>query len=152
MGYEIKLIETKAQPALVIKSRAKIEEVGQAIGEILGKVAQHLERMNAQPAGAPFTRTFQFANGVFEFEAGFPVGKDCAPEGEIIATELPAALVVTTIHAGSQETTELAYRALHEWMAKNNKVEAGAPWEMYLTDPETTPDDKAATQIFFPVR
>ena len=67
-------------------------------------------------------------------------------------TELPGALVATTVHVGPQETSELAYKAIHSWMAQNKKAEAGAPWEVYLTDPERTPADQAKTQICFPVR
>ncbi|MGQ0553758.1 MAG: GyrI-like domain-containing protein [Planctomycetota bacterium] len=146
------MTETKLQPALVIKGKAKVEEAGQAIGGILGRVGQYLEQRKVRPAGGPFTRTFQFKDGVLEFEAGFPVPKGIAPQGEIMATELPGTLVATTVHVGSPDTSELAYQALHAWMAKNDKSEAGAPWEVYLTDSEQTPADQAQTRIYLPVR
>jgi len=135
----------------VIKGKAKIEEFGPVIGDILGKVGQYLEKVKSPPTGAPFTRTFQFEKEVLEFEAGFPVARGVAPHGEITVTELPGALVATTVHVGPQETSELAYKAIHSWMAQNKKAEAGAPWEVYLTDPERTPADQAKTQIYFPV-
>lgn len=152
MGYQIETLQTKAQPALVIKGKAKVEEVGEAIGTILGKIGKYLGETKHQPKGAPFTRTFQFKDGIIEFEAGFPVEKKVAPRGEIITTELPSAQVVTTTHIGPQETTERAYEALHAWMNKNKKKEGGAPWEVYLTDSEKTPSDQAKTQIYFPIR
>lgn len=152
MNYEIIVKEIKAQPALVIKGKVKIEQAGEAIGEILGKIGTHLEMKHIQPTGAPFTRTFSFEEGVLEFETGFPVPEGTAGEGLIIATELPKTKVATTLHVGSQEKSEEAYKALHIWMEKNNITAAGAPWEVYLTDPSTTPEGDAKMEIYFPIK
>lgn len=152
MNYEIIVKETSAQPALVIKGKVKIEQAGEAIGEILGKIGAYLETNQINPTGAPFTRTYNFVNGMLEFEAGFPVSEGTLGEGEILATELPKGKVATTIHIGSQDKSEEAYKALHIWMETNHVSPAGAPWEMYLTDPETTPEAEAKMQIFFPIQ
>lgn len=152
MNYEIIVKETSAQPALVIKGKVKIEKAGDAIGAILGKIGAHLEANQIHPTGAPFTRTYNFENGVLEFEAGFPVSSGTLGEGEILATELPKGKVATTIHIGSQEKSPEAYEALHLWMQKNNMKEAGAPWEVYLTDPSTTPEAESKMEIFFPLQ
>lgn len=149
------VFETKsvpAQPTLVLQGEIAAQEAGEAIGAALGAVAAHLEKIGAAPTGAPFTRTFSFENGRLSFEAGFPTAKPLAGAGKIKASELPAALVVTTVHTGPQETTESAYAALHGWMKKNGKAPAGAPWELYLDDPQSTPAAKQRTAIFFPIR
>lgn len=151
MGYTIEVIETHAQPALVSKGKTKFEDAGAAIGGAIGKVGKHLEKVNQSPTGAPFARMLDIKDGVLEYEAGFPVTNTVTAEVEIYKTELPAGTMATTIHVGSQETSELAYQALHAWMAQNNKSEAGAPWEVYLTD-ESTPADLARMQVFYPVR
>lgn len=150
--YQVEAKEVVAQPALVIKGKVKAEKAGEAIGSILGKVGEYLGKNNSHPVGAPFTRTYQFEKGVLEFESGFPVSEGVAGNGEILSTELPKSKVATTVHVGSQETSENAYRAIHAWMAENGKKEAGAPWEVYLTDPSTTPDSESKMQIFFPIR
>lgn len=152
MQYQVEAQEIPAQPALVIKGKVKVEKVGEAIGGILGKVSGYLEKKNAHPTGAPFTRTYQHEKGVLEFESGFPVQAGVMGQGEIIATELPRGKVATTVHVGFQETSEQAYKAIHIWMAKNGKKEAGAPWEVYLTDPSTTPENESKMQIYYPVR
>ncbi len=150
-GYEVNATETKAQNAVVIKGKVKVEKAGEAIGQILGKVGAYLGKKGFEPAGAPFTRTFEFKDGELDFEAGFPVAGAVAGEGEIIATELPKATVATTMHVGPQENSEKAYEAIHAWMAKNGKSPAGAPWESYLSD-EKTPAEKQKMQVFFPVK
>lgn len=152
MNYEIKTQIVEAQPALVIKGKVKIEEVGETISAILGKLEAYLTKQNMRPVGAPFTRTFNFADGIIEFESGFPVKEKIPSNGEVIGTELPKGLVASTIHVGTQETSQEAYEAIHVWMEKNHKKEAGAPWEVYLTDPASTPPEKNKLQVFFPIR
>lgn len=122
------------------------------IEAILGKIETYLKSKKIQPSGAPFTRTFKFENGVLEFESGFPVASKIPGQGEIVSTELPEGLVATTIHVGSQEDSPAAYEAIQKWMGANKKKEAGSPWEIYLTDPSSTPPEKTKMQVFFPVR
>ncbi|MCX6127184.1 MAG: GyrI-like domain-containing protein [Proteobacteria bacterium] len=152
MEYRVELKNVEAQPALVIKGKAKVTEVGPVIGGILGKIEEHLKSQKASPSGPPFTRTFSFENGVLEFESGFPVASKIIGRGEIISTELPKGAVATTVHIGSQEDSPKAYEAIQRWLQANKKKESGAPWEVYLTDPASTPPEKSKMQIFFPVK
>jgi len=142
--YDIQVKEHAARPALVIKGKVRIEQAGDAIGGNIGAVGGHLEKAGLQPTGAPFTRTYQFADGVLEFESGFPLAKPATSQGNIVATELPKATVATTVHVGDQATSEKAYEAIHAWMEANGKQPAGAPWEVYVADDRM--------EIYFPVR
>jgi effector-binding domain-containing protein len=142
--YDIQVKDHAARAALVIKGKVKIEQAGEAIGGNIGAVSSHLEKAKLQPAGAPFTRTFQFADGVLEFEAGFPLAKAATSQGNLVATELPKATVATTVHVGDQATSENAYNAIHAWMKANGKQPAGAPWEVYVADDRM--------EIYFPIR
>ncbi len=144
MKYHIQVLDHDARPALVIKGKVKIEQAGEAIGGNIGAVGSHLKKAGLQPAGAPFTRTYQFADGVLEFESGFPLAEPAKSHGELIATELPKARVATTVHVGDQATSENAYNAIHDWMKANGKQPAGAPWEIYVTDDRM--------EIYFPIR
>ncbi len=142
--YQIEVAQLAAQPALVVKGKVAVQDAGEAIGANLGAVGAYLEAEKLAPVGAPFTRTHGFADGVLEFECGFPLAAGARGRGRVIATELPAGKAATTVHVGSQETSEEAYKALHGWMEANGKTPAGAPWEVY------TGEDRM--QIYFPIR
>ena len=150
--YQIELQDVSAQPTLVIKGKAKVEEVGPVIGGILERVEKFIVSKKSRATGAPFTRTLNFKDGILEFESGFPVEAKMAGSGEIVSAELPKGKVVTTIHVGSQETSQQAYEAIHNWLSKNKKSEAGAPWEVYLSDASVTPTESSKMQVYFPVR
>ena len=151
MTYQVEIKDVSAQPALVIKGKVKVEKVGEAIGGILGRIGEYLGKQGLSAAGAPFTRTYAHKDGMLEFEAGFPVTAAAKGSDDIIRTELPKGKVAVTTHIGSQETSEDAYKALHVWMKKNNKKEAGAPWEIYLSE-QGTPEKEAKMQVFYPIR
>ena len=150
MSYQVEMQDVPAQTALVIKGKVKVEQAGEAIGGILGRISAYLEKQAQHPSGAPFTRTYSHKDGILEFEAGFPVAANVKGGDDIIRTELPKGKVAVTTHVGSQDTSPEAYKALHAWMNKNGKKEAGAPWEMYIS-PEGTPEKDAQMQIFYPV-
>lgn len=151
MSYNVKVQEVPAQTALVIKGKVKVQQAGEAIGGILGRIGAYLGKQGQNPVGAPFTRTYSHKDGTLEFEAGFPVAADVKGDGDIIRTELPKGKVAVTTHVGSQDMSPEAYKALHVWMAKNGKKEAGAPWEMYMS-PEGTGEKDAVMQVFYPIR
>lgn len=144
MPYEVQVLEVAAQPALVVKGKVKIELAGGAIGNNIGAVDAYLKDAHIQPVGAPFTRTYSFDNGIFEFESGFPIAVSATGKGDVIATELPKTKVATTVHVGDQATSEDAYNAIHAWIVANGKEVAGAPWEVYETNNKM--------QIFFPIK
>ncbi len=144
MKYDIQVKNHAAQPALVIKGKVKIEKAGEVIGGNIGAVSGHLKKSGLQPAGAPFTRTYQFADGVLEFESGFPLTEPTKSKDKLVATELPKCKVATTVHVGDHVTSENAYNAIQAWMEANGKQPAGAPWEVYVADDRM--------EIFFPIQ
>ena len=144
MKYEVQVQQVPAQLALVVKGKVAVEKAGDAIGGSIGAVSAFLTAAHVSPTGAPFTRTYSFENGVLEFESGFPIAAPTKGNGKVIATELPKTQVATTLHVGTQATSEDAYKAIHTWMAANSKQPAGAPWEVYIND--------TTMQVFFPIR
>ena len=67
--------------------------------------------------------------------------------------ELPAGQVATVTHMGPYEQLGQTWSALMKWMEEEGLQAAGAPWEVYVTDPGEEPDQsKWRTDIFFPIR
>lgn len=151
MHYEVTTMDLPATPVLVIKGSAKVDNIGDVIGSIFGKLEHHMKEHNIAATGAPFTRTFSFKEGIFEFESGFPVAPAVTGEGSIIRTELPGGKVATTIHIGSQEESCNAYTAIEEWISAHHLKQVGAPWEVYLTDPGSSTPQQNKMQILFPI-
>jgi len=67
--------------------------------------------------------------------------------------EIPGGAVATTVHHGAYDAVGSAYEAVDGWIRDHSLVVDGPPREVYLTDPQETPDPAdLVTEIEFPVR
>ena len=66
---------------------------------------------------------------------------------------LPGGWVAVTWHVGPYEGLPHAHHAIIDWLADTGHEAAGAPWEVYWTDPSEVPDPAAwRTEVFHPIR
>ena len=154
MTRTFRTMHTEAQPMLAIRETSTMEELPERLGPLFGEVAGFLQRNGEQPAGMPFTIYHEVGGDTtLDFESGMPVASPVAGEGRIRAGELPAARVAAVTHLGPYDTLGGTWSALMDWMESQGLQPAGAPWEVYVTDPGAEPDQsKWRTDIFFPVR
>ena len=101
----------------------------------------------------PLSVYFGMGGGEVDVECGIPTASSMEGEGRVRAGELPAGTVATVTHTGPYEGLGETWTALTGWMSSQGLVPAGAPWEVYVTDPGAEFDSsKWRTDIFFPVR
>ncbi len=149
--YTVREVEVRAQPALVIRSAVPPSEVAQTLGSSIPKVLKFVEARGGSLAGPPITRYLSQSSELFEIEVGFPLTSPLAGEGEIVAIELPGGKAALTNHFGSYQRLGEGHRAIIEWVMANQKSIAGPPWEVYLSDPSSTPEEELVTRIFYPI-
>jgi effector-binding domain-containing protein len=149
------IIETKViqpQAAMSIRVITTPAEIGQTLGQILGEVWTHLQGQGVQPAGPPFARYYAYRAGHVDMDAGLPVSSPVAGAGRISASELPGGKVAVAWHIGPYETLRETYAALESWVQEQKQEAAGAPWEVYWTDPGEEPDSsKWRTEVICPL-
>ena len=152
MAYTIDRIELRAQPVLLVRRRVPHSQIAAALGEILGSVFLHAQRSGAALAGQPFTRYIEWGPGVLTIEAGLPVVAAVSGEGAVRADTLPGGPAASTTHVGPYDGLTAAHAAVQLWIEEHALSVAGAPWEVYVTDPAEHPDPRDwRTQIFWPL-
>jgi AraC family transcriptional regulator len=103
-------------------------------------------------ASPPFTRYVEMGRGMMTIEAGLAIAAPSDGEGDIVATELPGGPAVVAIHEGGYDTLEHTHAAIERWIEEQKLEAGGAPWEVYLTDPGSTPDPKDwRTEVVYPL-
>jgi hypothetical protein len=133
MEYQVELVERTREDTAVVCGRVPHEEVGPFIGAALGEV---MAAVGAVPiVGPPFCR-LDMTGEEFELEVGFPVAEPIKPSGRVVPSSLPGGDAATVLHTGPYEQVPAAYFAIEAWLAENEFVSAGAPWEAYLDGPE----------------
>jgi effector-binding domain-containing protein len=77
---------------------------------------------------------------------------DASGGSEIVADCLPGGPVATATHSGAYEKLSEAHAAIQQWIEGQGLHAAGAPWEVYTTDPADYPDSQDwKTDVFWPI-
>ena len=149
--FEIK--EIAEQPALLIRERAPLEELKTVIPAAIRDVQAHMEALGATDAGPPFVVCpFPDEEGMVAVETGWPVSGPVDGAGRIEFTILPACMAVAYVHRGPYEELDRSYRELAALMEREGLVAAGAPRELYPTNPEEVLDPADwITEIQMPI-
>ena len=140
-----------AQPTLVVRRKITLAQVAQELAGILPRVFTFAQQTGIPLAGPPFTRYLEMGRGTATIEAGFAVGVAGKSEGDIVASELPGGNAAVAIHVGAYDRLEDTHAIVATWLDAQ-KLAAGAPWEVYVTDPGETPDPKDwKTEVVYPI-
>ncbi len=141
-----------AQHYLGIRMTTTIDEIGGVMGPLFGELYGFIQQSGQAPAGMPFTVYHSMDGTNLEIECGMPVASSMAGTDRIQAGELPSGTMATVTHVGPYDSLPHTWAALMEWIVSKGLLGAGAPWEVYVTDPGSEPDQsKWRTDIFFPV-
>jgi len=155
MTYAIAKKELTPQPVLVVRRRIKPGDLAKTLGETLGLIVLHAQQNGIALAGQPFTRYIEWGPGLWTIEAGLPVAAlkpGAAAGSQVRGDTLPGGPAATTSHTGPYEGLSAAHAAMQQWIEAEGLKAAGAPWEVYVTDPADYPDPKDwKTDLFWPL-
>jgi AraC family transcriptional regulator len=144
--------ELTPQPVLIMRCRAPRAELQTAIGNSLGGVFGHCQKVGLPLDGKPFTRYLSTGPGLWEIECGKPLAAPATGEGAIEAATLPGGPVLVAMHGGLYDQLNETYVAMERWMDANGVRPGGAPWESYITDPADYPNPADwRTEIYWPI-
>ena len=152
MKLEFGTTQVGGQPYLGIRTTATLDKLGVVMGPLFGEVYGYIQQTGQAPAGMPFAIYHSMDGETVEVECGMPVDSPMAGTARVQAGELPAGTMATVTHMGPYEGLGHTWAALTEWIRSQGLEGVAAPWEVYVTDPGTEPDQsKWRTDIFFPV-
>jgi len=144
--------ELTQRPALTMRCRTPRGELQAAIGNSLGGVFGHCQKVGLPLDGRPFVRYLSTGPGLWEIECGKPLAAPAPGDGAIEAATLPGGPVLVAIHGGLYDQLNDTYVAMERWMDANGVRPGGAPWESYITDPAEHPDPADwRTEVYWPL-
>jgi effector-binding domain-containing protein len=140
------------EPVLVVVKRTAVtlSEIGSVLGGAFGEVYGGIG--SAAPAGPPFVVYLGMPEGErpFDIQVCAPVNHAVDPPAGWSVEELPAGTFASLVHTGPYDTVGAAYEELMRWIPAHDMAIAGAPREVYLSDP-STPPEQIRTVVEFPV-
>jgi effector-binding domain-containing protein len=147
MPYDVEVRTIERQHAAVVRGKAR--DVGLFLAPAYGEISAYL-----QAAGVPIGQVFARYHGFgpeLDIEAGVTVPAPIEGQGRVQAGEIPAAEAAVARHVGPYDQLAAANEAVREWIAAHGRVSGGAPIEIYLNDPQSTPIDQLETDVIWPL-
>ena len=97
--------------------------------------------------------TLQSEPSKIRYDASISIERDIAPSGEVAVTVLPAGTYASYIHTGSFENLHKSYNHLCGELipASGREIKNAPSIEIYLNNPDTTPDDERKVEILIAV-
>lgn len=139
-------------PALVIRRQTSAADIAKTLSEILPRVFGHAVKQGIALAGPPFTRYVEMGLGLLTIEAGMAIAAPSKGEGDIVAVELPGGPAASAIHLGPYDQLPRTHAEVERWIADHGAKRAGAPWEVYITDPGDVPNPAEwQTEVVYPL-
>jgi effector-binding domain-containing protein len=149
---EPELVRLAIQDTAVIVTETPVGELPRVIAEALPAVERAVFGAGVALAGPPFVRYLAMGPEI-RAEIGFPIGTAIAPRGRIQPGHLPGGDAARIVHLGPYDTIAATYERLQTWMAAQGRMPAGPFWEVYWTEPDTSPDPATwRTEVFAPLQ
>ena len=152
MGNTCELVDLRAQPTLVVRTRASIERLPEVLGPAWGAVMAFAGSAGAQPAGPLFVAYHNMDMQDLDVEIGCAFDQLLSGDGEVRPGGIPAGRAAECLHVGPYAELGGAHQALWAWMAQHGLQPAGPAYEFYLNDPADTAAADLETRIVVPVR
>jgi effector-binding domain-containing protein len=150
MDGEVMVRDREATLVVAKRTAVTLPEIGSVLGAAFGEVYGSIGSL--APAGPPFVIYHGMPEGdrPFEIQVCAPVHHAVVPPAGWAVSELPAGAFVSLVHVGPYDGIGSAYENLVRWIPEHGMTIAGAPREVYLSDP-ATPPEQIRTVVEFPV-
>jgi DNA-binding transcriptional MerR regulator len=154
VSYDVKVREDGPQHIASIRAHTTLAEMPGFFASALGEVFRVTGAQGVRPAGPPFAiyHDPEFREEDIDVEAGVPVSDPVSAAGRVLGRRLEGGPVAYVLHVGPYDQLHAAYRAVSTWIQEHGHTLAGAPREVYLTDPGQVRDPSLyRTEIVWPI-
>jgi effector-binding domain-containing protein len=152
---EIETVDTVAQPILFVSRTSSMSpvDISRTMGAAFDALGAFIGRTGIAPVGPPVAIYRSFDGGTLAFDVGVPVAAAdrVKAAGEVTAGETPALRAWKTVHKGPYARLRETYGALEAAMGRAGLPRPEIAWEVYLNDPDSTPEDDLLTEVYMPV-
>lgn len=142
------IVERDAIPTAVVRSKEKLDELTTFYDRAYNAVHTALREQGVEP-GEPFGLYLVMHEDSAELEAGVTVDRVIEDSGEVIASSLPAGRFARDSHVGPYDELPQAWQGLAAWIAEQGHTPGHKVFEVYVSDPSSTPQKDLHTDLFW---
>jgi len=142
---------TTQQHTAAIKMTRPVVQIGPAMGEAFPKIYHAVVSSGVEPTGMPLARYFDFGSEQTTFECAIPVPGPFTASGEVQPSTVGGGEAAFAVHVGPYRTIGETWEAIMTWVSKQGRAPAGPTWEVYIDDPQETPESELKTELYVPL-
>ncbi len=154
---EFEIVTVESQPILYVHRSSAIDpaSMGACMGEAFGSLMGFMGEHGIQIAGAPLAIYHAYSETEATYDVAVPVSaadaERAAGHADIKAGASHAGRALKAVHVGPYTKLADTYSRIMPYMEQEGLPPTGPSWEVYMNDPESTPEDELITEIYFPV-
>jgi effector-binding domain-containing protein len=147
-----KVVQTEARLTAMIHLTIPKADIQKEMGPGIQEVKATVARQGIEVTGPWLTHHLRIDPKVWDFEICVTVARPVTPAGRVKPGKWPAEKVARTVYHGGYEGLGQAWGEFSAWVEDQGLTPAEDFWEVYLVDPETTPDpSKWQTELTKPL-
>lgn len=156
-GLDAELVEVPPRPWVYVSTQSgrDPQAVGVAMGVAMGQIQGFVAANGLALTGPPLAVNTAEGADVFIFDVGQPIDAlPAAPpvDGPVKVGQTPSGKAVKAVAIGPYGKLGETYGRTLAWMGLRGLEQAGPSWEVYVSDPTSTPPDQLVTHVFYPVK
>lgn len=149
---EFSMTRVEPQTYLYVEGSATMDPtaISHAMGEAFEQVMEFMERHGIASDGPPLAVYYGHSPTEIAFRAGMIVAEADAraATGDVKSGTTPGGEVLHFTHTGSYATLRDSYGYMMEHVAARGLTLGAPTWEVYVDDPETTPEHRLRTEVY----
>jgi effector-binding domain-containing protein len=112
-----------------------------------------LKKAKVEVNGHPFALFPNYTSESMDMVCAVPVAADAKLPAKYKVMQTTEGMAVKAVHTGSYNNLEATHNQIDKYMGFKKYELNGAPWEVYVTDPEMEKDTaKWITEIYYPIK
>jgi len=139
------------QQVAYISFKGPFDEVPVLMGEVVGFIMAKGLQMMGPPFGVYYNSPQEVPVEELMYEVGMPFAGEAVEEGRVKIKTVQEKLVLSSVHKGPYNEVGKVYGAIAQYAYQNGYEIIGPPMEIYLSDPNETPENELLTECTFPV-
>lgn len=157
-GLEVERVTVSAMPIAYVAGRSSTDSlaIGKAYAAAYTRIGAAMSAARLETAGPVLVigRKWDAAAGVYEFDAAVPVRGSAGslPPGEVKLGRTYAGEALKAIHKGPYSGLSAHFDQLVAFKATAGYLDNGNPWDVFVSDPVTTPEAELITETYLPIR
>jgi effector-binding domain-containing protein len=151
---DFETVSTTTQPILFVTRTTGMDsdEIGGVMEEAFRAIGSFFERNGISPFGPPMALYHDWDGKRMEVDVGFPVGSETAvSDDEVKSGHMPEGQALKALHRGSYINLRQTYEAMEEFIKQKGLKTKDIAWEVYVNDPDNTPEEDLQTEIYMPL-